>query len=91
MDSRIQYLEESYDSCSIRLDKAKAAIAIQKLEIDNLRAVDRNSLVILSEKDKAIMQLHEDNLHLSKSVKVLKGFAIAAPIVGFALGFALGL
>lgn len=73
MESHIIYLEELNDSCSTRLDKARAAIGLKQTEIDNLDFIDSQNMLIVSEQQRAIYDLRDAYAIEQKKTKFWKG------------------
>ena len=87
MDSEIIMLKETSDSCSTRLDKARAALGLRELQIKKLETIDSQNESIMVQKDYNLKGCRDINLNLQNKNKVLKITSIAAPVATFVLGF----
>ena len=86
MNNHIMYLEESLDSCSTRLDKAKAAIAMKQFEIDNLEFIDDQNIMIVNEQQGQIQNLEMTINNLKRKDNLKTRLLICTPFIAFLLG-----
>ena len=86
MNNHIMYLEESIDSCSTRLDKAKAAIAMKQFEIDNLEFIDDQNIMIVNEQQGQIQNLEMTINNLKRKDNLKTRLLICTPVIAFLLG-----
>ena len=86
MNNHIMYLEESLDSCSTRLDKAKAAIAMKQFEIDNLEFIDDQNIMIVNEQQGKIQNLEMTINNLKRKDNLKTRLLICTPVIAFLLG-----